>query len=112
MAYATCTMHEINFDGKSSYFAAEIQASLWSAGWEVSAETAQIAMQKLILQQWEAMRLTHVPLKTQNMWTYSRLENKQTIKHIHNKQTKWFIFFYKKLYAKNLGVQNTPKLYG
>ena len=63
-----------------SYFAAEIQASIWTA-WEISATTTQSTIQKLTLQLLEVTRLIHAPLKTQN-GAYSGLENKWTTKDV------------------------------
>ena len=65
--------HSFQKNSERSYFAAEIQALLWTAQ-EFSAETTQSTIQNLILQQQEVTRFTH--------WAYSGLENKQTTKHV------------------------------
>ena len=57
--------HSFQKNGEHSYFATEIQASLWIAQ-EFRAKTTQSAIQKLTLQKWEVVRLTHALPKTQS----------------------------------------------
>ena len=87
--------HSFQTNGKHLYFAAEIQAWLWSAR-EFSAVTAQSGIQKPNSKAVKHQeRLTHVCMHHQKPWNwaYSWLENKWTAKHVQK-----YLSSFKKLF--------------